>query len=33
MASSGKYGNIQIPGIGADEPVFVLRAQGFPGSR
>ena len=27
MASSGKYGNVQIPGIGADEPVFILRAQ------
>ena len=27
MAVSGKYGRIEIPRIGADEPVFVLRAQ------
>lgn len=27
MAISGKYGKIQIPGIGADEPVFILRGQ------
>lgn len=24
---SGKYGRLDIPRIGADEPVFVLRAQ------
>ena len=27
MAVSGKYGKISIPGIGEDEPVFILRAQ------
>ncbi len=27
MAVSGKYGKIDIPKIGEDEPVFVLRAQ------
>jgi flavorubredoxin len=27
MAISGKYGEINIPGIGPKEPVFVLRAQ------
>lgn len=27
MALSGKYGKLNIPKIGADEPVFVLRAQ------
>jgi hypothetical protein len=27
MAVSGKYGELNIPGIGAKEPVFVLRAQ------
>lgn len=27
MALSGKYGKLDIPRIGADEPVFVLRAQ------
>lgn len=27
MAISGKYGKINIPKIGDDEPVFILRAQ------
>ena len=27
MAVSGKYGKVNIPNIGDDEPVFVLRAQ------
>ncbi|MBN1849671.1 MAG: hypothetical protein JW932_13925 [Deltaproteobacteria bacterium] len=27
MAISGKYGKIDIPNVGGDEPVFVLRAQ------
>ncbi len=27
MAVSGKYGKLDIPRIGEDEPVFVLRAQ------
>lgn len=27
MAISGKYGKIDIPKVGADEPVFILRAQ------
>jgi hypothetical protein len=27
MAVSGKYGKLNIPKIGADEPVFILRAQ------
>jgi len=27
MAVSGKYGRISIPKVGADEPVFILRAQ------
>ncbi len=27
MAISGKYGNLSIPKVGADEPVFILRAQ------
>jgi hypothetical protein len=27
MALSGKYGNVNVPAIGADEPVFILRAQ------
>jgi hypothetical protein len=27
MAISGKYGKIEIRGVGDDEPVFVLRAQ------
>jgi len=27
MAISGKYGRLNIPKIGEDEPVFVLRAQ------
>ena len=27
MAVSGKYGTLDIPKIGKDEPVFVLRAQ------
>lgn len=27
MAISGKYGQIDIPKIKADEPVFILRAQ------
>jgi hypothetical protein len=27
MALSGKYGKLNIPAIGADEPVFILRAQ------
>jgi hypothetical protein len=27
MAISSKYGKVNIPGIGADEPVFILRAQ------
>ena len=27
MALSGKYGKIDIPKIGEDEPVFILRAQ------
>jgi flavorubredoxin len=27
MAVSGKYGKLNIPKVGADEPVFVLRAQ------
>ena len=27
MAISGKYGKIDITKVGADEPVFILRAQ------
>jgi hypothetical protein len=27
MAVSGKYGKIDIPNIGDEEPVFILRAQ------
>jgi hypothetical protein len=27
MALSGKYGRLDIPRIGEDEPVFILRAQ------
>ena len=27
MAVSGKYGKLSIPKVGADEPVFILRAQ------
>jgi hypothetical protein len=27
MALSGKYGKLDIPKIGADEPVFILRGQ------
>ncbi len=27
MAISGKYGKLDIPKVGADEPVFILRAQ------
>jgi hypothetical protein len=27
MALSGKYGKVNIPNVGADEPVFILRAQ------
>ncbi len=27
MAVSGKYGKIDIPKIGKEEPVFILRAQ------
>ena len=27
MAVSGKYGKADIPKVGADEPVFILRAQ------
>jgi hypothetical protein len=27
MAISGKYGRVDIPKIGADEPVLILRAQ------
>jgi hypothetical protein len=27
MAVSGKYGVINIPGVGEKEPVFILRAQ------
>ena len=27
MAISDKYGKLSIPGVGDDEPVFVLRAQ------
>ena len=27
MAISGKYGKVNIPKIGGNEPVFVLRAQ------
>ncbi len=27
MAVSGKYGKVDIPHIGEDEPVFILRAQ------
>ena len=27
MARSGKYGKVDIPTIGEDEPVFILRAQ------
>jgi len=27
MALSGKYGKIDMPNIGEDEPVFVLRAR------
>jgi hypothetical protein len=27
MAISGKYGRVDIPRIGEDEPVFILRAQ------
>jgi len=27
MAVSGKYGKIDIPKVGPDEPVFILRAQ------
>ena len=27
MALSGKYGRLDIPRIGKDEPVFILRAQ------
>jgi len=27
MAISGKYGKVEVPGVGEDEPVFILRAQ------
>jgi hypothetical protein len=27
MAISGKYGKLQIPKVGEEEPVFILRAQ------
>ena len=27
MAVSGKYGKVEIPKIGKEEPVFILRAQ------
>ena len=27
MAISGKYGKLNIPKVGAEEPVFILRAQ------
>lgn len=27
MARSGKYGKVDIPSIGENEPVFILRAQ------
>ena len=32
MAVSGKYGKLNIPKIGADEPVFILRAQELAGA-
>ncbi len=27
MAKSGKYGKVDIPKIGADEPIFIIRGQ------
>jgi len=27
VALSGKYGKVNIPNVGEDEPVFILRAQ------
>jgi hypothetical protein len=27
MAISGKYGKVNVPTIGDDEPIFILRAQ------
>jgi hypothetical protein len=27
MAISGKYGKVDIPNVGGEEPVFILRAQ------
>lgn len=27
MALSGKYGKVNIPNVGEDEPIFILRAQ------
>jgi len=27
MAVSGKYGKVEIPNIGEEEPIFILRAQ------
>ena len=30
MAISGKYGKLNIPKVGDDEPVFILRAQDRP---
>jgi len=27
MAVSGKYGTVEIPNVGDEEPVFILRAQ------
>ncbi len=27
MALSGKYGRLDVPRIGAEEPIFILRAQ------
>jgi hypothetical protein len=27
MASSSKYGKVNIPGLDEDEPIFILRAQ------
>ncbi|MGH7066381.1 MAG: hypothetical protein ACREFO_15780 [Acetobacteraceae bacterium] len=27
MAVSGKYGKVDVAGLGADEPIFIIRAQ------
>lgn len=27
MALSGKYGRLDVPRVGTDEPIFILRAQ------